>query len=235
MIKSLRGAGILLALAFLLASCSKSSNPTGPAAKPPSLTAPTFKGPGASADSVGQNVNGLALTFNTFAAGYTALISDAGSPSVSGNTWTWTINGGTYTITLTATQSDTTYLWKSVINGTYNGSLDKNWTAFQGSETASGSNGDWTLYNTNSTTPLSKVNWSTDSNGNLTGTIIGYDSTGTQTDKYVFVNNKDNSGELEEYTNGSTLILKVTWTSSGAGAWWEYDDQGNLVGSGTWS
>lgn len=241
MVKFLRSAGpLLMVLAFLVAGCSKSSSPTGPAAKPPDLTAPTFKGPdltSASADtSYGAQFAGqLAATFNAVATGYTGIFAQAGSPSQSGSTWTWTINGGAYTITFTATQSDTTYKWKYVVDGTYNGFAYSKWTAFEGSETASGANGDWTLYNNGTTTPLSTVSWSTNSNGNLTGTIIGYDTTGAETDKYVFVNNKDNSGELEEYANGSTLIMKVTWTSSGTGAWSEYDDKGNLIGSGTWS
>lgn len=240
MVKFLRGAGSLAILAFLAASCSKSSNPAGPVAKPPELNVPAFKGPdltsaGADTSYGAKFAGGLATTFNLFATEYTGIFAQAGSPHQSGSTWTWTISGSAYTIIFTATQSDTTYQWKDVVDGTYNGLTYHNWTAFKGSESASGANGDWILYNDGTTTPLSTVSWSTDSNDNLTGTIIGYDTTGAETDKYVVVNNKDGSGELEEYANGSTLVMKVTWASSGTGAWWKYDDKGNLVGSGAWS
>lgn len=241
MTKFLKSAGILAVMALLVAGCSKSSSPTSTSSTPPTLSAPVFKGPGTSADTtlVGQTVNGLATTFNAIASGYTQAFTQAGSPNQSGSTWTWNINGGPYTITFTATQSDTTYQWKYVINGTYEGATYTNWTAFEGSETASGANGDWTLYNDNSTTPLAKVDWTTDSQSNLTGTITGYDSTGTETGKYVFINNHDNSGEIDQYaagaTGGEVMVLKVTWQSDGSGAWTEYDDQGNVIGSGTWA
>ncbi len=239
MAKSLKSAGILAVLALLIAGCSKSSSPTSASSTPPDLTAPTFKGPGSTANSDtslgAQTANQLATTFNAIASGYSAVFAQAGSPSQSGNTWTWKVTEGQASITFTATQSDTTYQWKYVMNGTYQGTTYNNWTAFEGSETASGANGNWILYNENSTTPMSKVSWTTDGSGTLTGNIIGYDSTGTETDRYTFVNNKDNSGSLEEYTNGSTLALKVTWKSDGSGQWWEYDDQGGVVGSGTWS
>lgn len=239
MLNHFRSAGPVLLAALLLAGCSK-SNPTGPGGTAPTLTAPTFSGPsmsstGADTSSVAKTVNNLAATFNAVASGYTAIFQQAGTPKQSGSIWTWTISGGAYTIAFSATQSDTTYQWKYVINGTYNGTNYSDWTAFTGSETASGVNGDWTLFNENATTPLATVNWTTDSNGNQKGTIAAYDSAGVQAGKYVFTNNKDNSGELDEYTTGSTPVLKVTWTGSGSGEWWQYDDQGNVIASGTWS
>lgn len=240
MLRFLKSAGIVAAAAVLLTGCSKSSNPAGPNGQPPQLTAPTFGGPnvsssGADTSSVALSVNDLATTFNAVAAGYTKIFQQAGSPKQSGSTWTWSISTSAYSMTFTATQSDTTYNWTSVVNGTYQGIAYDNWTAFEGSETVSGANGNWTLFNSNATTPLSKVTWSTDGSGNRTGTIISYDSTGVQVGKYVFTNNKDNSGELEEYTTGTTPVLKVTWTGNGSGAWWKYDDKGNVIASGTWS
>ncbi len=234
-------AGILAITAILFAGCSKSSGPTSASStNAPKLAAPVFKGPGTSATGADTSfgaltVNGLAATFTSVSAGYSALFAQAGAPKQSGSTWTWSINGSGYTITFSATQSDTTYQWKDVINGNYQGTSYSNWTAFTGSETESGANGDWTLYNQNKATLFAKVNWTTDASGNLTGNIATYDSTGAQSGKYVFVDNKDNSGSLEEYTTGTTPILKVVWTSSGTGQWWEYDDQGNQTASGTWS
>lgn len=236
----MKSAGIIAAVAILLAGCSKSSNPAGSAATPPQLTAPTFQGPdvssaGADTSSVALLVSSLSTTFNAVASEYTKIFQEAGTPKLSGSTWTWSIATSAYTMTFTASQNDTTYQWKSVVNGTYQGIKYDNWTAFEGSETTSGADGNWTLFNQNATTPLSNVAWSTDGSGNWTGTIIAYDSTGAQAEKYVFTNNKDKSGEFEQYTTGTTPILKVTWTGSGSGAWWKYDDKGNVIASGTWS
>ena len=234
-------AGILATTAILFAGCSKSSGPTSASStNAPKLAAPVFRGPGTSATGADTSfgaltVNGLAATFTSVSAGYSALFAQAGAPKQSGSTWTWSINGSGYTITFSATQSDTTYQWKDFINGNYQGTSYSKWTAFTGSETESGANGDWTLYNQNKTTLFATVNWTTDASGNLTGSIVTYDSTGAQSGKYVFVDDKDNSGSLEEYTTGTTPILKVVWTSSGTGQWWEYDDQGNQTASGSWS
>ncbi len=239
--RTLKIAGILATAAVLLAGCSKSSSPTSASsANAPNLSAPVFKGPGTNAAGADTSygaltVNGLAATFSGVSAGYTALFTQAGTPKQSGSTWTWSINGSGYTITFSATKSDTTYQWTDIINGNYQGTSYSNWTAFAGAETESGSNGNWTLYNQNAKTMFAQVSWTTDASGNLTGDIVTYDSTGAQSGKYVFVNDKDNSGSLEQYTTGTNPILKVVWTSSGTGQWWEYDDQGDIIRSGSWS
>ena len=182
-------AGILAITAILFAGCSKSSGPTSASStNAPKLAAPVFKGPGTSATGADTSfgaltVNGLAATFTSVSAGYSALFAQAGAPKQSGSTWTWSINGSGYTITFSATQSDTTYQWKDFINGNYQGTSYSKWTAFTGSETESGANGDWTLYNQNKTTLFATVNWTTDASGNLTGSIVTYDSTGAQSGK----------------------------------------------------
>ncbi len=241
MSRMIKLAGILATVAMMLAGCSKSSSPTSASSTTaPKLSAPVFKGPGTNATGADTSygaltVNGLAATFNSVSAGYSAIFTQAGTPKQSGNTWTWTISGSGYTLTFSAAQSDTTYQWKDVINGNYQGTSYTSWTAFTGSETESGSNGNWTLYNQNTTTLFAQVSWTTDPSGNLSGNITTYDSTGAQSNKYDFVNNKDNSGSLEQFTTGTNPVLKVVWTSSGTGQWWEYDDQGNVTKSGSWS
>jgi hypothetical protein len=227
-----------LAIATIIASgCSKSSSPSSPPTTttptPPSIT---FKGPNTnSSDTYAQMVKSMAASFT----GLTSLYSPyfATNPKQNGSTWTWTVTEPpSLTATFTATkQSDGSFVWKLVLNGksssdstTYN-----NWTALQGTSSADGKNGDWKVYQTNTTILAGEFIWSTDNAGKLTGTLRSYSETGTLSGSIAIINNSDGSGEIDEY-DGNALVFKAVWTSSGSGTWWSYNN-GTQTGTGTWT
>ncbi len=238
MLRKLTNIGAVLMLAALVASCSKSSSSTGNNSTAPTLTAPTFAGPSstsASADtSVGATyAKSVAAEFNSVASGY--LETYTGSGTQNGNTWTWSFTFSTGgTATWTATSGSNGYNWKLVYNGVTPIGTFSNWTLLSGTESSNGKTGSWTIYNTNTTIAEVQVSWSTDASGNLTGTIVANDTTGTLQSKEVFTNNADKSGSLIVYT-GTVETLDATWTSSGSGQYTAWNDDGTVSDSGTWS
>ncbi len=236
MVKFLRSAGVLVAMALLLASCSKSSS-TSPSGTAPKLAAPTFFGPDTSAaadTSYGAYyANYVATLFNATSSTYMGFFTGNGTQT--GNTWSWTYTYSGFTATWSATSSSSGYDWKLMYNGTQGGVTFSNWTALSGSETTDGKSGSWTIYYPPTTIAAYQVTWSTASSGIITGTItINNDTTGAMEEKQVFTNNPDKSGELKVYT-GTALTLDVIWTSTGSGTWTEWDDTGTIIGAGSWS
>lgn len=235
MVKALRSAGILVLLAFLAAGCSKKSSSSTEPTTPPQLTAPTFSGPNTQSDSVG------AFEAQSYASGinlYTAFATSymVGNGTQNGNTWTWSVSQGQFTATWSGTvESDGSYMWKLVFNGPTDSVTYNNWTYLQGTTSADGKTGNWTVYYDNTTNTAIRYDWTTDSNGNVTGDVKMYDTDGTtQLERITVVNNADNSGEVDFYT-GTVLTFKATWTSSGSGQWWDYDTSGTQTHHGTWS
>lgn len=242
MMRFLKGAGILVGLALILSSCSKSSSPTS-SQTAPKLTAPTFSGPAPSTPpsdtSSGYQGYFYATTvadlFTATAQSYMGMYTGNGTQS--GNSWTWTYSAGGFTATWTATLSGSNYDWKLVYNGTDNQVNYSNWTAISGSETTDGKSGNWTIYYPPTTVAAYQLSWSTESNGTLTGTIVvNNDTTGAVESKQVFTNNTDKSGELVVYYgNGPQKEWDITWKADGSGEYTMWDDQGNVVGTGSWS
>lgn len=228
-----------LALITLVAyGCSKSSSTsTSPTTNPPKPPSITFKGPNTnSSDPYAQMTKSLATSFSSIIAAYSSFF--ATNAQQNGDTWTWTVTEPpSFTATFTAgKQSDGSYSWKLVMNGrsssdtvTYN-----NWTALQGTSSADGKSGDWKVYYPNTTIVSGEVIWSTDNTGKMTGTIRSYSNTGALTGSIAIINNTDGSGEIDEY-QGSTLVFKAVWTSSGSGTWWTYNNNGTQTGTGTWT
>lgn len=242
MLRNLTQMGLLLILAALVASCSKSSNSTGTNGTAPTLKAPTFAGPSTTSPTADTSIGATtaisaAALFNATTSLYLGYY--AGNAIQSGNSWTWTYSVQGFTATWTATLGSNGYNWKLVYNGTLtsNGTSTtfNNWTVVNGSESNDGKTGSWTIYYPNTTIVGFQVTWSTSSSGTLTGTIVGNDTTGTLESKYVYTNNPDKSGELVLYT-GTVETLDVVWASDGSGHYTEWDDtHTNIVATGTWS
>lgn len=240
MVKFLRSAGILAAMALLLASCSKSSSTSPQTA--PKLTAPTFSGPvpttppsDTSSGYAGYAyATGVAGLFNATSQGYLGLYTGSGTQS--GNTWTWTYSANGLSATWTATLNGSNYDWKLVETGTEGGVPVTNWTALSGTESTDGKSGTWTLYYPPAAVIAYQVSWSTSSTGVLTGTIVANDTTGAQQLKYDFTENPDKSGELKVYYGtGAQMVWDVIWNADGSGHYTEWDDTGTVVATGTWS
>ena len=233
---------VALAAVYLLAliGCSKSSNPanvdTAPTTKP-AIPTLTVTGPQTqSSDSYAQTAQLYASVVNVyanFAAPYSQLPA-----TQNGNTWTYGINQGGFSVTITATyNSDGSYTWRMVLNGTESGSSVSytNWTAMEGTTSADGKSGSWNIYYDNSTQESAAFSFSTNASGDVTSHLIAYNEDGTVDGKYDFINNHDNSGELSFYTN-DVLVMKITWQSDGTGSWWTYDEQtGVQIGHDTWT
>ncbi|HEY6952529.1 MAG TPA: hypothetical protein VI758_08975 [Bacteroidota bacterium] len=228
------------ALALVAGGCDKKdSTTTGPQTNtPPPFPSVTVTGPSTtSSDTYAQTTIAYATAFGalTNPAMFTPF---SGQNSVqSGNTWTWTVTAGTLTITFTTTkEADGSYTWSWKQNG-YDSSSHTtyvNWVFISGSRSADGKNGEWMIYEDNTTTLSARLTWATNAGGTLTATWFGY-TNGVITDKLVIVNNSDKSGELTVY-DGTVLIFKSTWIANGSGTWWTYSSSTGLqTGTGTWS
>ncbi|MCI0690543.1 hypothetical protein L0337_00885 [candidate division KSB1 bacterium] len=228
-------AAALLALAII--GCSKNDkSPTQPQNTTPLLPSIAFIGPNTgSQDPNAQQAKLHIQTIN----GYTNILAPfaglQGTPN--GNSWTWTYNVQNLTATLTATQqSDGSYYWKLVLNGTdpNTNTTYNNWAALDGTTSADGKNGSFKGYSPNTTTLLAQFAWATSSNGVLTGTFKLYDNTGAVTSQIDIGNNSDGSGEVRLSTGG-TLSFRAVWLANGSGQWWRYDANGNQIATGSWT
>jgi hypothetical protein len=236
--KHLKVAGLVAGmLALALIGCSKDNNsPMQPPNVAPPLPSITFNGP--VTNSQDQNAQQAKLHVQTTNAYINILAPFTGQQgTLNGNTWTWTYSLQTLTATLTATQqSDGSYYWRLVLNGTDAGSSTtyNNWTAIDGTTSADGKNGNFNAYAPNTTTLLAGFAWSTSSNGVLTGTFKLYDNGSTVASQIDIVNNSDGTGEVRLSTGG-TLSFRAAWLANGSGQWWKYDANGNQIGTGTWT
>ena len=231
-------ATLFAASLLVISGCSKKGNPIQPPANPPALPSVTFKGPNTnSTDQYAQLTESYVLSFKEFSSYMTAFANM--SAAQNGNTWTWIYKFGALTETMTTTQnSDGSYSWKVVFNGKASSNdtvYYTNWTLLQGTTSADGKNGSWTIYYENTTIMLAEYNWNTSSGGVLTGTLKTYDNGGNVQSSINVVNNSDGSGSVEDYT-GTVLIFKSVWQANGFGQWWTYNSStGGQVGTGSWT
>jgi hypothetical protein len=234
--KHLNLAGLVAGiLALAIIGCSKNNSPTQSQNTPPSLPSIAFNGPNTSSqDQNAQQAKLHILTIN----GYTNILAPffglKGAPT--GNSWTWIYNVQTLTATLTATQqSDGSYNWKLVLNGTDASTTTtyNNWTALDGTTSADGKTGSFKVYSPNTTTQLAQFSWSTNPSSVLTGTFKLYDNSGAVISQIDIVNNSDGSGEVRLSTAG-TLSFRAVWQTNGSGQWWRYDANGNQTATGSW-
>jgi hypothetical protein len=235
---------VALAAAIVLSGCSKSSSSTPTSPGTTQNSAPAFPsivvaGPKTtSSDAHATETVAYAASVNAYTNSGLFAAFTGTSGTQSGNTWTWTFTEATLSVTFNEIkQTDGSYTWSWIENGTnanthvtYN-----NWTFFSGNRTADGKNGEWKVFNDNTSTLAGDFVWATNASGTLTATLSAYNSTGTFTGRYIVTNNSDSSGEVDVYT-GTVLVFKATWIAAGSGSWWTYDSgTGTQTGTGTWS
>ncbi len=225
-----------LILGFTVAGCKKDSTTTGPSTQKPTAPVITVTGPKTQSSDThalqAQSYAGMVNGFAGFAQPYAQMPG-----TQNGNVWTYTYTVGTFTVTMTATvATNGDAAWKLVYNGTEPGdtTVFHNWVAMEGTTTADGKSGNWKIYYLNSTVLEALFTFSTNAAGAVTSELAVYDEHSVLQAKYKFINNKDGSGELDLYT-GTTLIQKITWTSTGSGSWWTYDNNGNQTGHDVWT
>lgn len=225
---------IVLLLSLVITSCSKKDdkNVNDPEEPPPGIPTVAFKGPNTtSTDPMALATKGIVESMNAYPMMFSVFAST--KPTSSDGQWKWVLNVGPgATETFSASKnSQGGYTWKFVLNGTIDDVTYNNWKLLEGTTSADGKSGNWKIYDDNSTTLLAEYNWSTNSAGVLSGTMLGYDNA-IVTEKLEITNNPDNSGSLLSYKNGQ-LDFKSTWTATGTGQWWSYEN-GVVKTQGNW-
>jgi hypothetical protein len=225
---------LVFAAALLVTGCSKESSPTETEGTAPSIPSVNFKGPTTNSQDVNAVlVKNYVTAMNSYSLIFAPFATAQGVQS--GNTWTWTYTEGTLTVRFTATrQGDGSFTWKMILNGTDpdDQTVYNNWTGIEGTTSADGKNGNWKIYDDNTTVLIAEYVWTT-TNNVLTGTLKEY-SGGAVDYQSIVVNNPDNSGELKIYA-GTVMTYRAVWQANGAGQWWTYDSSGSQTGTGNWT
>jgi hypothetical protein len=159
------------------------------------------------------------------------------SPAKKGDTWIWLHTTGELNVALTVIAQDGVHTWSCLYSGKNAGAAFVDWVAWEGSTCPDGKSGMWRVYDEASPhkqSPAVAFEWSTDSRGSVTATILDFVA-GVVTVSLTVAGNPDGSGEVAQYT-GVCMTFKSTWSSGGAGSWWTYDPEtGSETESGTWT
>ncbi len=235
--------GYIVILALLAAGCSKKgSNPTGPGGSSsyPKLILPDVLAPQSSSSTADTSQGYMEVNNdNSLLDSVTYSLSThlTGTPTDSAGTWKWLVNDAadTVTSTLTATANSGEYYWTLVI-----ASPELSIKFLAGLVAPDGKSGDLNfLYNPVSNVPAATYNWSTTSGGQLDGTIYVSNFLGIVGQKYVFTNNPDKSGTLNEWRtlSGGSVVQtwNIIWNANQSGHYTEWDTTGAVVDSGNWN
>ncbi|MCU7494331.1 MAG: hypothetical protein HF314_04340 [Ignavibacteria bacterium] len=226
-------------LAFLASGCSKDdSNPSATKEQsfsntPPAVPDVNLNGPASnSSDPALQLIkgyfSGLSLLRN-----YTDMFRNVEATYLD-STWIRKYVSGSITAILTTTRlADGSYAWKLTINGTKDSVNYDNWLALQGTSSADGKTGTWSLFKENTNLLTGDYSWQKNDDGSLTATLREYYNGSVRT-RIEASENTDKSGQVLLYF-GSTLSYKAMWKPDGSGEWWQYDSSGNIRHQGTWS
>lgn len=215
---------IVLLLSLAVTSCSKKDdNPAAPKDEPPGIPSVSFKGPNTnSTDQWAIYTKSSVESMNAYPMMLSAFSS--ANPTSKDGQWRWELSPvAGFTESFTGTRnSDGSYTWVLMLNGTYEGSTYSNWKALEGTTSSDGKSGSWKAFEDNTTVLTADYTWSTSSTGVLSGTFKGYENS-VVTGKIEITNNPDNSGSLLVYNSGE-LMFKSTWIANGTGQWWGYEN-----------
>ncbi len=165
--------------------------------------------------------------------------------------YTWEIDDeyGTFTATLTITETDPRILTKPsasqivsdkyyfslVIDGTIEDVTVSDFVFIVGEQSKDYKNGGIIIYDPkNVPNELGALSWTSSEDGVYVLTIIGYGSY-----EINITVNEDDSGSIQVYKiiseTEKLLEFKAEWNSDGDGEWWVYEDNGTTVEDhGTW-
>lgn len=152
-----------------------------------------------------------------------------GSPWV----YSWDVNDqtGSYTVTLTVTENDNETTWTIVLNGMMDGLPLVDFTYLYGEESKDGENGLIRMYDPETSNMGFEASWAKENNVDTFRFYVPEEI------EITVVQYPDNSGSLnvKEWTNGQfVLSFSATWTASGSGEAWEYDENGELINHEVW-
>lgn len=206
----------LLIVALVLAGCEKKATTEPDTTTPPIIPTVRFSSPSASGDQCTQMAYTYVQGANAMSV-YTMMFAGQ-TPTRNGDIWTWQAVQGSLTVRVTATITSTGLQWQMILNGTDpdDGTVYNNWVALQGTSSADGKSGSWTIYEDNTTVIAAQFVWSTSSAGVLTGTFTGYDQ-GQQSYRLVAVSNANGSGSVtySMYSNGQWVQqFNATWSAA---------------------
>lgn len=240
----LKTAFTLILLILALSGCSKSSNnnPTGPgnsSSHPefilPNVIAPESNSPTADTSQGYMQVNGDNSLLDSVSSSLTTNL--AGTPTDSANTWIWIFRApqDSITGTWTARPDSGEYYWTYTV-----ASPEITIRYLAGLMASDGKSGNLNfLYNPTTNAPSANYKWSTKSDGQLDGTIFVTNFLGIKGQKYVFTNNSDKSGTLDEWStvsNGSEVqTWDIIWNANQSGHYTERDTTGAVIASGSWN
>ena len=229
-----RSLALLIVLGLLFAiGCSKKT--TGPDENPPeapqNLEEAVVSVPETAPAEV-QAYAGLVNVFHYRFNFYNNFMQSATGqePVYEDGKWVWTHASpqGNFTITVKAQVLDNgDQKWEIYFSGTFPGPdtvvTVNNWKAAEGVINKDGTQGEWTIYDYNSTDVVAHYTWSTADDGTVTATL--------EYDDYTFtvINRPDGSGNVKVYRN-DTLVFEATWNADGSGQWTNYEDNTQ----GTW-
>ncbi len=240
----LKTAFTLLLFIITLSSCSKNSNnnPTGPgngSTYPkfilPNVIAPESKSSTADTSQGYLEVNGDNSLLDSVGSSLSAQFT--GNPTDSADTWIWVFHvpQDTITGTWTATPDSGEYYWTFTV-----ASPEISIRYLAGLVAGNGKSGNLDfLYNPMTNVPAAKYTWITKSDGQLDGTIYVSNFLGIKGRKYVFTNNTDKSGTLNEwstlYDGSEVQTWDIIWNANQSGRYTEWDTTGTIIDSGTWN
>lgn len=235
---------ILIAFTGLLFSCSDKDD-TEP--ETTQDTAPAFQGKSIEVPDGLQQSNNPgaqeAKSFISIANGFTGYAGMFSPPQKSGEykstndgspwVYSWEVSDqtGSYTVTLTITETDSETNWTIVLNGEMDGLALVDFTYLYGAETKDGKSGLIRMYDPESNSLGFEASWSTENNVDTFRFFVPEEI------EIIVTQYPDNSGSLNvyEWTNGQFLLdFSAIWSASGSGESWEYDDDGTLINHEVW-
>jgi len=228
---------VIVTAFVLVVGCSNDNNtPSGNSGtvQAPSFSIDSVTVPDAmmqSSDPMAQMAVSYVMMANAFSAYWTWF---APPTSSNGPPWTYTWTDSNLTVTLTIKEQGNNWVWDIVFDGTGGGYTYNNWLFIHAEQAQDNSSGQLLIYEPVTDSVAWIWSWDVDSQGVYHLVMI---SKSDQSKVEVTVN-PDESGHLkayEEVAQNYQLIFEANWLADGSGQWWQYDQNGQLIGSGSWS
>lgn len=232
---------------LIVAGCSKDdkdnegSTPTGPSGS----DAPAFKIhkveiPPTMQVSSDQHAQTVVLYMNLANAFGATLNGNFVPPSLNkpngDGPWEHNWQDGDLTVSVLIEKLADKHTWVVRYNGSDGEDVYQNFVAFRAEQALDERSGKFFAYLPNTEIVLGQYTWSLDENETLHFEVVA--DAYLQGKKFIGMANEDRSGVLEIVsTTGDQDMLqeKYQWDKDGAGEWWQYDNQGNLVDTGMWT
>lgn len=190
-----------------------------------------FKGPN-SQNSPEELLNSIKAFNAHMSTGYTYLsLATITNPHMDGDRAVWNVRAGGFSGVIEADkQSDNSVDWTVTISGSDGARTYDNWVVLRGNAATDGSNGEWHVFEENSTVEIGVWSYSVEKAGRRSGVFTMRDGQ----IRYEIVNNPDSSGRFIKKEMGQK-VYEAIWDSSGAGSWTSWDGSGAVTNTGTWS